>query len=272
LRHFEPLARLPGVRLVSLQKGAGAEELASVPADWNILDLGPRLDEDAGAFMDTAAVVTQLDLVVCSDTSLGHLAGALDVPVWLALPFAADWRWGLSGETTPWYPRTRLFRQRRAGDWDELFTRMAQQLRGQTAPRQAITPVVIAVSPGELLDKITILEIKRARFQDGVKRGRVQMELASLAAARQRILAGAAELPALSAELKAVNEQLWGVEDALRQCEHESDFSSRFIALARSVYQLNDRRAQLKRRINEGCGSNLREEKEYAAAGATDGQ
>jgi ADP-heptose:LPS heptosyltransferase len=72
------------VRLVSLQKGPGAEELAEIPSEWNVLDLSSRLDEEGGAFMVTAAVAAQLDLVVSADTSVGHLAGALGVPVWLA--------------------------------------------------------------------------------------------------------------------------------------------------------------------------------------------
>jgi len=71
----------------------------------------------------------QVDLVVCSDTSVAHLAGALAAPVWVALASACDWRWGLTGEETPWYPSMRLFRQQRAGDWDEVFTRMTEQLR-----------------------------------------------------------------------------------------------------------------------------------------------
>jgi tetratricopeptide (TPR) repeat protein len=129
LRHFAPLACLPGVRLVSVQKGYGSEQLAALAEEWGIVDLGQRLDEGAGAFVDTAAVLTQVDLVVCSDTSVAHLAGALAAPVWLALASACDWRWGLRGEETPWYPTMRLFRQQRAGDWNEVFMRLAEQLR-----------------------------------------------------------------------------------------------------------------------------------------------
>jgi hypothetical protein len=134
LRHFEPLARVPGVRLVNLQKGHGSEQLESVAANWGVVDLGPRLDEGAGAFEDTAAVMAQLDLVICSDTSVAHLAGALGVATWLALPLACDWRWGQKGETTPWYPAMRLFRQKHWGNWDEVFARMAAELHeGRTA-------------------------------------------------------------------------------------------------------------------------------------------
>ena len=68
--------------------------------------------------------------MITPDTSLAHLAGALGVPVWVAIPFASDWRWLLDREDTPWYPTMRLFRQRRWGDWDEVFSRMAQELTG----------------------------------------------------------------------------------------------------------------------------------------------
>lgn len=129
-----------------------------------------------------------------------------------------------------------------------------------TAMRQ---PLLVEIAPGELLDKITILEIKQARIRDEAKLAHVQVELAALSAARQRALVEPASLSPLIAELKTINERLWDVEDALRQCERESDFSSRFISLARSVYQFNDQRAYLKRRINEECGSSLMEEKSY---------
>ena len=91
LAHFAPLASLPGVRLVSLQKGFGSEQVATV--DFPVLDLSGRLDEVAGPFMDTAAVIRNLDLVVTADTAIAHLAGALGVPVWVALQFSPDWRW-----------------------------------------------------------------------------------------------------------------------------------------------------------------------------------
>ena len=133
----------------------------------------------------------------------------------------------------------------------------------QTVLRQ---PLFVEIAPGELLDKITILEIKRSRFHDRIKLGNVQVELDTLRAARARALAEPAELSSLIAELRTVNERLWDVEDALRQCERDSDFGSHFIELARSVYQLNDQRAQLKRRINELCGSTLIEEKCYGSA------
>jgi ADP-heptose:LPS heptosyltransferase len=94
-----------------------------------VLDLGSRLDETAGAFRDTAAVLKNLDLVVTCDTVFGHLAGALAVPVWVALPFVPDWRWLLHRPDSPWYPTVRLFRQSQPGHWPEVFARMAAEVR-----------------------------------------------------------------------------------------------------------------------------------------------
>jgi Flp pilus assembly protein TadD len=121
LRSFQALAVLPGVRLISLQQGEGQEELASAGQQAPVLDLGENVDQEHGAFMDTAAIMKNLDLVITSDTSIPHLAGALGLPVWLALPFVPDWRWQLARADSPWYPSMRLFRQKRAGDWEGVF-------------------------------------------------------------------------------------------------------------------------------------------------------
>ena len=131
LRHFAPLARLPGVRLISLQKGFGSEQIGQV--DFPILDLAGRLDQTAGDFMDTAAVIRNLDLVIAPDTAIAHLAGALGAPVFLAVQLAADWRWLHGRDDSPWYPTVRLFRQTEFGQWPDVFRRIAaavEKLRG----------------------------------------------------------------------------------------------------------------------------------------------
>jgi Flp pilus assembly protein TadD len=128
LHHLLPLARLPGVRLFSLQKGHGSDQLEEMPACVEIDDLGAELDTGPEAFVDTAAAVTALDLLVCTDTALPHLAGALGVPVWLLLPHVPDWRWGLHGEACPWYPGMRLLRQATPGDWDGVVERAVADL------------------------------------------------------------------------------------------------------------------------------------------------
>ena len=87
------------------------------------------MDEAAGPFMDTAALMKGLDLIITSDTSNAHLAGALGVPVWVVLPFAPDWRWQLDREDSPWYPTMRLFRPRERSGWGEVFQRVAGELQ-----------------------------------------------------------------------------------------------------------------------------------------------
>jgi hypothetical protein len=129
-------------------------------------------------------------------------------------------------------------------------------------------PLLIEVPAGELIDKITILEIKAERIADPEKLRHVRAELAALTAVRDAALPASPELATLAAQLKAVNEALWQVEDAVRACERRQDFGPRFVELARSVYRHNDRRAALKRAVNELLGSRLVEEKSYAPYGA----
>jgi len=128
LTHFARLAAVQGVQLFSLQKGPGVEQLRDVAGRFLIADLGSQLDEASGPFMDTAAVMKNMDLVISSDTATAHLAGALGVPTWVALPFAPDWRWLLERDDSPWYPTVRLFRQREPENWDDVFERMARAL------------------------------------------------------------------------------------------------------------------------------------------------
>ena len=116
---------MPGVRLFSLQKGYGTEQLTERKAQWGIVDLGEKL----GDFMDTAAVMMNLDLIISVDTAPLHLAGALGLPVWALLRFGGCWRWLLDRDDSPWYPTMRLFRQKHWGDWDEVFQRIVQALR-----------------------------------------------------------------------------------------------------------------------------------------------
>jgi tetratricopeptide (TPR) repeat protein len=130
LREFLPLARVPGVRLISLQKYHGLDQLAAAPPEMRIETLGDDFDAGAGAFVDTAAVMQCLDLVVTSDTSVAHLAGALGRAVWLGVQRVPDWRWLFDGDESPWYPTMRLFRQKTPRDWSEVFARMAGALAG----------------------------------------------------------------------------------------------------------------------------------------------
>ena len=118
-----PLWSVPGVAFVSLQKGPGEEEAENPPDNQPIVNLGAEIQD----FSDTAAIVAQLDLVICIDSAIAHLTGALNKPCWLFLPaIGSDWRW-LRGRTdSPWYPYVvRLFRQTKAGDWSATIGEVA---------------------------------------------------------------------------------------------------------------------------------------------------
>jgi hypothetical protein len=125
-------------------------------------------------------------------------------------------------------------------------------------------PVLVEIAPGELLDKITILQIKTERMTDPAKVKNVQVELAILSKTRQEAMPASAELTKLEGQLKAVNERLWDIEDEIRVCERQQDFGPRFIALARSVYHENDHRAAVKKAVNQMLQSRIVEEKSYA--------
>jgi tetratricopeptide (TPR) repeat protein len=119
-----PLLRAPGITWISLQKGPAAEQLAGLPGEVFVWD-GSSQDRDLA---ETAALVATLDLVVTTDTSIAHLAGAMGKPVWILLPHLSDWRWMQQRETTPWYPTARLIRQREPGDWAGVLERVIGEL------------------------------------------------------------------------------------------------------------------------------------------------
>ncbi len=121
-----PLGSVAGATFISLQKGEGEDEAAQPPAGLNIINLGSQLTD----FADTAAVIMNLDLVICVDTAIGHLAGALGKPCWVLLPeYKTDWRWLTERSDSPWYPQTmRLFRQQKMGDWEPVIREVVQAL------------------------------------------------------------------------------------------------------------------------------------------------
>jgi hypothetical protein len=125
------------VRLISLQKGDGEAQLLTLPEGMKVQTLGDNFDAGPNAFLDTAAVMEGLDLIITSDTAVAHLAGALGRPTWVALQYVPDWRWLLDRNDSPWYPTMRLFRQRGIGDWEGVFLEIQQALieRMQSAGR-----------------------------------------------------------------------------------------------------------------------------------------
>ena len=128
LSYFGKLARIPGVRLISLQKTPGLDDLGEI-TEKEILSLGPDFDTGPDAFLDTAAVMENLDLIITADTATAHLAGALGRPTWVALRHVPHWTWLMERHDSPWYPTVRLFRQQQRDNWDTVFDSIERELR-----------------------------------------------------------------------------------------------------------------------------------------------
>lgn len=128
LKQFAQLATIPDVQLFSLQKISGLREIETLENAGFLTIFDDTLDTISGRFMDTAAIITQLDLVITVDTSIAHLAGALGIETWVLLPEPADWRWMREKIDSPWYPTMRLFRQKKRGDWESLMKEVAAEL------------------------------------------------------------------------------------------------------------------------------------------------
>ncbi len=129
LSALEPLLRLPGIRFYSLQKGDGVDQIAALPESLRPEDLGSRLDNGGDGFVETAAAMMHLDLVISTDTAIPHLAGALGRPVWLLLSSNPEWRWFQAGDRSPWYPSMTLFRRADGEPWDALVQRVAERVQ-----------------------------------------------------------------------------------------------------------------------------------------------
>jgi hypothetical protein len=125
LKMFSPLGRNEDITFYSLQKGNAAKQAKRPPEGMRLIDYTDELHD----FLDTAAFIESLDLVISVDTAVAHLAGALGKPVWTLLPFVPDWRWMLKREDSPWYPTMRLFRQPSAGDWHSVMNNVLKELQ-----------------------------------------------------------------------------------------------------------------------------------------------
>lgn len=129
LKQFEPLFTIEGISIYNLQKMTGEEQLNDIPTTWNLINFDENFDKIHGRFMDTAAVIKNLDLIITVDTGLAHIAAGLGAQVWTFIPNPPDWRWMLERTDTPWYPNMTLFRQSKPGDWDSVIQEIAQKLR-----------------------------------------------------------------------------------------------------------------------------------------------
>ena len=272
---FAPITRNTQISLLSLQKGFGSEQLETCSFKDRFVSAQTQIN-DTWDFLETAAIITNCDLIITTDTSVAHLAGGMGKTTWLLLHHIPDWRWGLEGDTTFWYPSMRLFRQKERGNWNAVMKRVAESLQEHfenisaisepTANNQPlIKPAQIKeihapISLGELVDKITILQIKTKHLQDSALEN-TEKELKALKRTLDDLNLDIKTT--LIQRLKKVNQTLWKIEDDIRDQERQKNFGEEFIQLARSVYQQNDIRAAIKKEINTAYGSALVEEKSY---------
>jgi len=124
LNNFIQLAKIKNVKLFSLQKGPGIEQIKNWPEDMELINIGQKFED----FTDTAAAIENMDLTISVDTSVIHLAGAMGKTAWALIPYESDWRWMLNRQDSLWYPTIRLFRQKQYGNWEELFHRVADRV------------------------------------------------------------------------------------------------------------------------------------------------
>ena len=162
-----------------MQIGSARSQIQEV--DFTVHEFGPNFDNTNGRFMDTAALMKNLDLIISVDTSVAHLAGALGLPVWVVLPSVADWRWMKDREDSPWYATMRLFRQETYGNWESVFENMKIELKrllqnretkenyADTSTKLSTSIVSAEISVGELIDKITILQLKNKHIKNEEK-------------------------------------------------------------------------------------------------------
>ena len=275
LETFAAIATNTNATLLSLQKGFGSEQLDTCSFKDSFVSCQDQVNE-TWDFLETAAIIANCDLVITSDTSVAHLAGGMGKNTWLLLKKVPEWRWGLEGDTTFWYPSMRLFRQKERGNWDEVMERVAEALQEHfgngsvptqpaAAPQPSSKPEPIQdiqapISLGELIDKITILQIKTQHLQGNALEN-VKKELEALETTLRNLHLNIDTT--LIQRLKEVNQDLWQIEDDIRDQERQKSFSETFIGLARSVYQQTDRRAAIKKEINTTYGSAFVEEKSY---------
>ncbi|GAB4137842.1 MAG: tetratricopeptide repeat protein [Planctomycetaceae bacterium] len=130
LAEFQTLSSVPHLRFFSLQKGSLKQNEQHTAEMLSLIDFGDQLDEQHGPFMDTAAIMQNLDLVITADTAVAHLAGAMGIPVCVLLCDIPEWRWQLKRTDSPWYPTMRLYRQTSLGDWSGVFQELATDLAG----------------------------------------------------------------------------------------------------------------------------------------------
>ena len=252
LEAFAPLAAIPGVRLFSLQKGQPVEEIKTASFRRELYDFGDQFDADGQAFLDTAAIMMSLDLIVTVDTSVAHVAGALGRPVHILLRVEPDWRWLARESDTVWYPTARLFRQRLSGDWSEPMALIAAYIAARTSQKHAAPSAdalpKVSVSHGELAEQIADWSVK-AKFGDG-SFPNADTRVAYLKNEWDNLFKDNKLLSSLQAEIEETSHQIADAERKLRAQEEAGNVDRGMLGLVREIRSLKQKRDDRVRRVD----------------------
>jgi hypothetical protein len=252
LEAFAPLAALPGVRLVSLQKGVPTKEIAQASFRRELYDFGEDLDGDGKAFLDTAAIIMSLDLVVTADTSVAHVAGALGKPVYILLRKEPDWRWLARESDTVWYPTARLFRQRIAGDWSEPMALLAAEIAAKIVPEKVGVSTehfaTIALSPGELAEQIANWSVSAT--MDAERSVSAPKRLSLLRQEFEKASRGNALLISLQKEIEENAHRLADAEQQLKSRESAASIDHGMLNLVREIRRMKEAHKEMIRRMD----------------------
>lgn len=251
VREFAPIAQLPGVSVYSLQKVNGADQIKELDSSIKIHTFGEDFDEQHGRFMDTAAVIKNLDLVITIDTSISHFAAALGVPTWILLPEPADWRWMLNCTDTPWYPNVRLFRQPKMNDWktsiQNVITALLELMKENQSSHKPTITINTTSNNGskldlaDILDQLSLLELEKEK-KPTVRKMELEQEYVTYAKKNP-------EIELLFEQLLDVNKQLQNIDAKLRNAK-QTVFNEEFMELSRKAYVAQDIKSYIKEKIN----------------------
>lgn len=280
VKEFEPIMRLPGVTVYNLQKVSGEDQLQELSKDVHIRSFGQDFDTQHGRFMDTVAIMKNLDLVITIDTGTCHVAAALGVPTWNLLPNPADWRWMIDRTDTPWYNNMRLFKQPKPGDWKGSIEACVQALepilRGEKTVEEVTqdkgirkekrpyennnsTPILdtklSAINPQPTPQKTTqtirCLDTTLFKFERLEGQCEQQQEIVTAPTKQHEVSAPQAqpiEMKQLTTQLIAINKELWECDQQLKK-QNISAFDDNFIKLAAQIVILQQQKCSLKELI-----------------------
>lgn len=272
---FAPLAALEGVTLYSLQKAGGEAQLKELGDLMQIVDFGDELDTAHGRFMDTLAIMKQMDLIISVDTGTCHIAGALGVPIWNLLPTPADWRWMTDCTNTPWYENMRLFRQPTPGDWSGSIAECKKALMHILNGTKTVMQVTREA--GDLPhfpEPITTPDYDDQALEDTcvpVSRQQVRtiatdaFNFDTLGNTQEEKTVPVVTTPAdvlaykkakkdacdLTKQLIALNQQLWRYEQELKEREGRSLFDEEHMQFLQEIVGCYQRKLYIKRHIKQ---------------------